>query len=57
MAMAIGAVSTWTRKPLIAEGRNSRPSRRGERAVRVDELIALDDRRQVGVVGRIEERA
>ena len=32
-----------------------RPARR-QRAVGLDELVALDDRRQVGVVGRVEER-
>ena len=31
-------------------------SARGEGAVRVDQALALDDRRQVGVVGGIEER-
>ena len=52
-----GAVSTWTRKPLIPNARNSggRPARR-QRRVRLDQPLALDDRRQVGVVGRVEER-
>ena len=57
MAMAIGAVRTWTRKPLIPNAVNSdgRAARR-QRAVGVDQLLPLDDRRQVGVVGRVEER-
>ena len=57
MAIAIGAVRTWTRKPLIpkADELGGRSAGR-EGAVRLDEPLALDDRRQVGVVGRVEER-
>ena len=40
-----------------AEGQElRRRSARGEGAVGIDELVALDDRRQVGVVGGVEER-
>ena len=56
-AIAIGAVSTWTRKPLIPKAMNSAAEPlAARRRVGRDQLVALDDRRQVGVVGRVEER-
>ena len=53
IAIAIGAVRTWTRKPLIPKAHElGGGSARRECAVGLDEPVALDDRRQVGVVGR-----
>jgi hypothetical protein len=57
IAMAIGAVSSWTRNPLIPNGHElgSRAACR-QRGVRVDQPFALDDGGQVGVDRRVEER-
>ena len=57
MAIAIGAVRSWTRKPLIPKASElGRRAAGGQGAVGLDQPLALDDRRQVGVVGGVEER-
>ena len=51
------AGQSWTRKPLMPEaGELSHRAARREGAVGLDEALAFDHRRQVGVVGRVEER-
>ena len=55
--IAIGPLRSWTRKPLMPNA-----GELGDRAARrrgrcwPRRAVALDDRRQVGVVGRVEER-
>ncbi len=57
MAIARGALSSWTRKPLIPNADELGDRRAGgEGAVRRDQLVRLDDGRQVGPVGDVEER-